>query len=222
MIDELDWVKSLRPPAPPASSDARRRRSRSSSGDRTELAKTNVRVAEPQVASGIGRDEPRRKYRPTSSTRRSSQRGLSLGLSWLMLTAAAIVALVIAGGVLVLVRHGSTGAGGFTGSGPRGLILDRNGAALVKNRVEYDLQINPGEVPASAAARANEYRLLFGTRYTRRLSRCDATGQRTQRPTSPECELAARHGHAGWTTLATDVAPRVRTFVADHKPSSQA
>jgi len=221
MIDELDWVRSLRPPAPSARSEVRAAALGDLESAIVELTSSdpnvNARVAERKSSpesAGTSRDagasgHHRRADRP--------RHGLSLRLGWLMPTMAAIVALVIAGGVLVLVRHGSTGAGSSTGSGPRGLILDRNGTALVKNQAVYHLQINLGELPAAAAARVTEYRLLFGTLYARRLSRCDAAGHRSQRLTVPECELAARRGHAGVMTLAADVAPRVRTFVADHK-----
>jgi penicillin-binding protein 2 len=130
---------------------------------------------------------------------------------------ASIVALVIAGGVLVLVRHGSTATGSPSASEARGLILDASGAALVKNRVVFELQIDPAELSAAGAARTTEYRLLFGPHALARLARCDAPGQHPQSRAGTECELAARQGRSGIVTLASDVSLRLRAFVGDHR-----
>jgi hypothetical protein len=200
MIDELDWVSSLRPPAQPASSEARNlalqdlqraiaAETRSVSPGPTPVpgrdpAESAVAIPAP---GGSGTDRPTRPS--LRATRRFAPRP-----AWLASAASIIVALAIAGAAIVLLGHRSPrpATGGPAGAAAiRGAILDLNGTALVTSRTVSNVQLNTAALPRTAASRAAEYRRLASLLgLSRRLSGCPVEGYRRPLVTAIACDVA--------------------------------
>ncbi|MGP0053014.1 MAG: penicillin-binding transpeptidase domain-containing protein, partial [Solirubrobacteraceae bacterium] len=223
MIDELDWVRSLRPPAPPAPREVREIALKAleeaiaaelatASSSASVLAKKPRGATVPIAMS----DSSVADRWPEQVNRRRGR--FAPGLGWLASAASVIVALVIAGAAVVLVGHSAPGSRGAARSGApavtsrrRGLILDRSGAALVTNRAVVEVEINAGELPVSDGSRAAEYRLLASVLgISGRRSNCALDGHRIERVTAIACEVARGQAQGeGSVTVAEAVSSDV-------------
>jgi penicillin-binding protein 2 len=220
MSDELDLVRGLRPPVEEPSSQARDEallrleraiateqaaldtapgRARGVAGKRKA---TRGRVG--SLDGGVAEDA-----RPLESPR--TRRSVS-GLGALVSSLAVVVALVIAGGALVLIHHAPTRSGSSVAvAAARGEILDRNGTTvLVGDRPVSDIQINPAALPNSAASRAAEYQLLAHLLGISNLPvRCVVPVRGVLHLPPIECEVVQRARDAAPVTIASDLSLRV-------------
>ncbi len=217
MSDELDLVRSLRPPVEEPSSHAR---------EKALLQLERAIAAEPSAAT-----RPRRagalagKLKAirgrlgsldgvVASDDAASPRGRRRvpGLGGLVSSLAVVLALVIAGAALILIHHAPTRSGSSAAvAAARGEILDPNGNVLVGDRPMFDVQINPAALPSSATARAAEYRLLARVLAMSNMpARCPLPGRGAPRLAAIECEIAQHQQKAGaLVTVESDLSPRV-------------
>ena len=141
------------------------------------------------------------------------------GLGGVVSSLAVLVALVIAGGALVLLHHAHTGSGSTVAvAAARGEILDPDGNVLVGDRPVYEIQINPAALPSAAAARASEYALLarlIGASVAP--VGCSVPGGGVLRLAAIECAVAQQARALALATVATDVSPRVVAAVSQDK-----
>ena len=225
MSDELEWVRSLRPTVDGPSRDSR---------EQALLRLERAIAADPAGASAppVGaRAERRTATRGHASTLdgvrgsdgggRVRPRGRSRlpGLGGVVSSLAVLVALVIAGGALVLPHHAHTGSGSTVAvAAARGEILDRDGNVLVGDKPEYEIQINPAALPSAAAARATEYRLLEHVLgFSDVPAQCTMTGGVVLQLAAIECLVAQHAKVAAAATVVTDVSPRVAAAVSQDK-----
>lgn len=190
MIDELDWVKSLRPPADPPTAQAR--------------------------AAALGRLQ---RAIESEGSDHASARRRSRVLALLVPVLAAALTVVIGGAALLLLRHTASGPGASSAPGYRGRILDQSGGMLALDRTVYALQITLRELPSSSQAGASELRLLTSAlRLSRRPASCPVPGGPTRRLTAIECQVArGRAQGAGSVTIGIGVSSRVRMLVDTHR-----
>ncbi|MGO9899426.1 MAG: penicillin-binding transpeptidase domain-containing protein [Solirubrobacteraceae bacterium] len=227
MSDEFDWVRSLRPPVEAASSQAR-----DEALLRLERAMATEQAAldtAPGRASAVaGKRKATRGHARSldgviaedADPRESPRRRRSVsGLGTVVSSLAVVVALVIAGGALVLIHHSPTGSGSSVAVvAARGEILDRSGNVLVGDQPLFDVQINRAALPTSVASRAAEYALLARlVGISNRPVRCAAPGRGVLHLPPIDCEVTRQAKAAAPVTIESDLSPRVAGDVSQDK-----
>ncbi len=217
MSDELDWVRSLRPPVEEPSGDAREqaflRLERAIAAERpaaTRPRRAGALAGKRKAIRGRLGSLDAVVVKDDAASPRGRRRGQ--GLAGLVSSLAVVVALVIAGAALVLIHHAPTRSGSSAAvAAERGEILDSNGNVLVGDQPAFDVQINPAALPSSATARTTEYRLLARLLGMSNMpARCPLPGGGATPLAAIECEIPQHQQTADeLVTLKSDLSPRV-------------